>query len=186
MIRLREIHTTDKEYAFVEQLWLAAFPDDERRDTPLQRYNTDHNPVFHCMLAEDEKMFVGFFTYWDFGQYCYGEHFAIDATLRNHGYGSQILSTLLTLIDKPLVIEVEMPTDTMSRRRIGFYQRNGMHLWEGYDYIQPPYRPNGNALPMLLMASDGLSPAKDCHEIVQTIHRRVYGWCTSESNIVNS
>jgi len=175
MLSIRQIRTGDPAYPFVEQLFVAAFPEDERRDLPAQRYNVDHNPACHCMLAEDEGMPVGFFTYWDFGRYCYGEHFATDPALRNHGYGSKILPAVLAHIGKPLVIEVEMPDNELSIRRIGFYQRNGMHLWKRCDYIQPSYRPNGNALPMLLMSSEGLNPATDFAEVVRTIHREVYG-----------
>lgn len=175
MPMLRQIFTSDPAYPFVEQLFLAAFPEDERRDLAAQRYNVDHNPAFHCMLAENDGVPVGFFTYWDFGRYCYGEHFATDPAWRNHGYGSRILPAVLAHIGKPLVFEVEMPDCDLSSRRIGFYRRNGMHLWEGYDYIQPAYRPRGNALPMLLMASDGLDPVDDFSAVVRTIHREVYG-----------
>ncbi len=175
MIHLRQIHTSDNAYPFVEQLFLSAFPEDERRDTEEQRHNTDHNPVFHCLLAEDNGQPVGFFTYWDFGRYCYGEHFATDPAQRNHGYGSRILTAVLAHIGKPLVIEVELPDSELSTRRIAFYRRNGMQLWQDCDYTQPPYRPTGNALPMLLMSSPGLTPGQDFAEVVQTIHHCVYG-----------
>ena len=174
MLSLRPIFTTDPAYPFVEQLFVAAFPQDERRDLPAQRYNVDHNHAFHCMLAENEGTPVGFFTYWDFGRFCYGEHFATDPALRNHGYGSKVLNAVRSHIGKPIVIEVEIPNNELSIRRIDFYRRNGMHLWEGYDYIQPSYRPHGNALPMLLMSPEGLTPATDFAEVVRTIHREVY------------
>ena len=176
MLRLREIQTTDPFYAFVEQLWLAAFPDDERRSIDAQRYNADHNPVFHCMLAEDENEAIGFFTYWDFGLYCYGEHFATQPSVRNQGYGSRIIRALHDHIQRPLVLEVEMPNDDLSVRRIHFYQRNGLQLWEGYDYIQPPYSASTTALPMLLMASQELNPQQDFDQVVRTIHHEVYGY----------
>ena len=175
MIGLRQIHTGDCTYEFVERLFLSAFPEDERRDIAAQRQNVDNNPLFHCMLAEDDGQPVGFFTYWDFGRYCYGEHFAIDPIYRNHGYGSRILSAIEKHIAKPLVIEVEVPDNELSIRRIGFYRRNGMHLWEGYNYMQPAYRPNGNTLPMLLMSSGGLDPENDFAEVVSAIYRNVYG-----------
>lgn len=177
MIQLQQIRTSDAAYPFVEQLFLSAFPEDERRELSAQRHNTDHNPLFHCILAEYNGLPVGFFTYWDFGRYCYGEHFATDPALRNHGYGSRILSAVLEHIAKPLVIEVETPDNELSIRRIGFYRRNGMRLWEGYDYMQPPYRPAGNALPMLLMSSGGIDPQADYTDVVSTIHRKVYGVC---------
>lgn len=176
MIHLRQIHTSDPAYPFVEELLLTAFPEDERREMPEQRHNTDRNSVFHCMLAQEDTQPIGFFTYWDFGSFCYGEHFAIDPSMRNHGYGGQILSAVLAHIRRPLVIEVEMPDCSLSQRRIGFYQRNGLRLWEQYPYIQPAYRPNGNALPMLLMASAELKPEQQFDDVVRTIHQQVYGY----------
>ncbi len=175
MIQLREIHTADTAYPFVETLWLEAFPDDERRATLAQRRNTDANPAFHCLLAESEGQAVGFFTYWDFGRYAYGEHFATDPQVRNHGYGGQIVAALLRHIGKPLVLEVELPTDEMSCRRVRFYERNGLRLWAEQTYLQPPYAAGKHALPMRLMATDGLTAAHDFADIVRTIHQEVYG-----------
>lgn len=175
MIHLRSIRTSDDAYSFVEALFLSAFPEDERRDTVAQRHNTDHHPRFHCYLVEEEHEPIGFFTYWDFDSFCYGEHFAIAPTRRNGGYGRQTIAALLQQIGKPLVLEVELPEDEMSRRRIGFYERQGLRLWKEVPYTQPAYRPGGNSLPMHLMATDGLSPETHYEQVKERIHREVYG-----------
>ena len=177
MIRLREIGSKDAaEYAFVERLWIEAFPEAERRDTEAQRVNTDTNPVFHCVLAENEEgVPTGFLTYWDFDTFCYGEHFATAPALRNCGYGRQIFQAVLAHIARPFVLEVEMPEDEMSTRRIGFYKRNGMIIWSDIPYTQPAYRVGGESLPMRLMATPGLQPEKDAADIIRTIQRYVYG-----------
>ena len=71
MIHLREIHTADAEYAFVEALWLQAFPEIERRDTAAQRQNTDTNPLFHCLFAlSPAGEPIGFPPSWHVGSYC--------------------------------------------------------------------------------------------------------------------
>lgn len=176
MIRLREIGSKDAEYAFVERLWIEAFPEEERRDTEAQRANADGNPVFHCVLAENEGgMPIGFLTYWDFGTFCYGEHFATDPALRNHGYGGRIIRAVLERVAQPFVLEVEMPENEMSRRRIGFYERNGLALWRDTPYMQPAYREGGESLPMRLMATPDLLPKQDAERVIRTIHRYVYG-----------
>lgn len=175
MIVLREIDTSDLCYAFVEHLWQSAFPIEERRDVDVQRYNVDRNDMFHCMLAEDKGQAVGFFTYWDFETYCYGEHFAIDDVFRNQGYGRDVLSALLRHIGKPLVIEVELPSNALSLRRIAFYQRNGLRVWEHFPYVQPPYRTGGSSIEMLLMATSDLDPMNVGHKVVRTIYSNVYG-----------
>lgn len=175
MVVLREIDTSDACYAFVEHLWLSAFPVEERRDMDAQRYNVDRNNMFHCMLAENNGQPVGFFTYWDFDTYCYGEHFAIDNVCRNQGYGRDVLSAILRHIGKPLVIEVELPREALSLRRIAFYQRNGLRLWEQFPYIQPPYRAGGVSIELLLMATYDLDPREIGPEVVRTIYSNVYG-----------
>ena len=187
MITLREIHTSDPSYPWVEQLWLAAFPRNERRNTEAQRENVDARANFHCLLAEDDGKAVGFITYWHFSDFCYGEHLATDPACRNHGYGARILSTLNAKLSTqnsplstltppmPFVLEVEMPDDDLSRRRIAFYERNGFTLWRDCAYMQPPYRPEDAPLPMLLMVKGNLSPEEDFLRVKQTIHREVYG-----------
>lgn len=187
MFTLREIHTSDAVYPWLERLWLASFPRNERRDTDAQRYNTDMRTNFHCLLAEDDGKPVGFITYWHFGDFCYGEHLATDPACRNKGYGAQILSTLNAKLSPlntqlsphnapmPFVLEVEMPTDDLARRRIAFYKRNGFTLWDRYAYIQPPYRPADKPLPMLLMAWGNIDPAQRFPYVKATIHRHVYG-----------
>jgi RimJ/RimL family protein N-acetyltransferase len=174
MIHLRSIRTNDEAYAFVENLFLSAFPEDERRNTDAQRYNTDENPLFYCCLAEEDNEPIGFFTFWDFDTFCYGEHFAIDPARRNGGYGQQVIRALLEKINRPLVLEVELPEDEMSSRRIGFYERQGFTLWKEVPYTQPSYRPGGHTLPMHLMATEGLNPEEHFEKVKQRIYKDVY------------
>lgn len=174
MIHLRTIRTDDAAYPFAEELFLTAFPEDERRNTEAQRHNTDCNPLFHYCLIEEEEEPIGLFTYWDFDTFCYGEHFAIDPKRRNGGYGQKAIHTLLEMINRPLVLEVELPEDEMSRRRIGFYERQGFTLWKEVTYIQPPYRPGGNTLPMHLMVTEGLNPDAHLEKVKERIYKEVY------------
>ncbi len=169
----REIHTADPAYPLVEQLWLTASPEAERRDTAAQRANTDTQPNFHCLVAEDTQ-FVGFLTYWDFGAFCYGEHFATLPTVRNSGYGRAVLREVLQRAGKPFVLEVEQPDSELSQRRVRFYERNGLTLWQGA-YIQPAYREGGESVPMRLMATAPLSAERDFPTIRRTLYTEVYG-----------
>ena len=177
MFTLRKIHTSDAAYPWVEQLWLSSFPRNERRDIEAQCYNIDARANFHCLLAEDDGRAVGFITYWHFGDFCYVEHLATDPAYRNKGYGALILSTLNIQRSNsmPFVLEVEMPTDDLSRRRIAFYERNSFTLWRDCAYQQPPYRIDDKPLPMLLMVRGSLEPKRDFARVRTTIHREVYG-----------
>ena len=176
MVSIQEINTSHAAYAFVEQLWQQAFPQNERRDIAAQRWNIDQRAEFHCLYVEDEGVPIGFVTYWELDGFCYVEHFATDATARNRGYGCQIMATLQARVgDMPIVLEVEMPEDALSIRRVGFYERQGFTLWSDWSYIQPPYRNGDEPLPMRLMVWGDLLPERDFARVSIAIHRAVYG-----------
>lgn len=174
MVTLTRIGSKDVRYNFVEELLHTAFPEAERRNDDEQRWNADHEARFHCLLATDGQEPVGLLTYWDFDTFIYIEHLATAPYLRGQGIGKEMVCTFFEEhLSKPVVLEVEVPTDEMSRRRIGFYERCGLHLWE-CDYRQPPYRNSDGWLPMYLMASSGLSKEKDYQHIQNSIHQEVY------------
>lgn len=169
MTILRKIDTRHPAYDRVEQLFLSAFPEDERRELSQQRENINNEPRFELLLAESESQGVGFITLWQFATFIYVEHFAIFPEARNGGLGSKIISEVVSQEGKPVVLEVEMPADDFARRRIEFYKRNGFSVL-GYPYVQPAYRTGGNELPMLLMSS---APV-DASAVAETLRREVY------------
>ena len=97
MIEIKQVKTENQElYGFVEELMHTAFPAQERRDTPQQREYSDSNPLFcNNVIVEDGKP-VGMISYWDMGDFYYIEHFAIDPSLRNGGYGKRVLESIQT------------------------------------------------------------------------------------------
>ncbi len=175
MIRLQRITTADETlYQFMEQLMVQSFPPEEYRALELLRLYTDNKPAFHNNIILDGDVPVGFFTYWDFGTFCYGEHFAIDTERRNGGYGKQAIEWLCSHIaPRPLVLEVEMPDNEMAQRRIGFYQRQGFTLWDK-PYQQPPYKPGDGFLPMKLMAYGDIDADQAYATVKERIYREVY------------
>jgi ribosomal protein S18 acetylase RimI-like enzyme len=175
MISIQRIQTTDENsYCFAEKLLTTAFPKEERRELSLQREYTDHNKHFHnnILLADNEP--IGFISYWDFDEFLYVEHFAIDETKRSGGYGQQVLSALKEMIQRPIVLEVELPENEISQRRISFYQRQGFRLWEN-EYQQPPYREGDSYLPMLLMVQGELNSKTAFDQVKETLYKKVYG-----------
>lgn len=175
MLTLHPITTADDKYPFVESLFLSSFPVEERRDTDAQRKNIDSNPSFTLHLAEDNDQPIGFLTIWDLGEFSYCEHFATDSSFRNKGYGGMILDRLLSQLNHPLVLEVELPDNDLARRRIGFYQRHGLTLMADHPYTQPPYRPGGSPLPLRLMVANPGETALDLNAVTAAIHSHVYG-----------
>lgn len=175
MITFKEITTSSPDYPFVENLLHSAFPEEERRPDKQQRENTDNLPEFHCFAIYSGSRIVGFITWWQLEDFRYAEHFAIDPNQRNGGLGAKALTAFLALSPSPLVLEVEPESySQMAARRIEFYKRSGLRLWTS-DYLQPPYRPSGESVPLKLMATSGLDEEEDYLRVRNLIHKRVYG-----------
>ena len=174
MITIKRIRTTHVEhYDFVEKLLVSAFPREERRELELQRDHTDEHPLFYNNIIFHDNVPVGFITYWDFDDFYYIEHFAIAPEARNGGFGHKVLKYIDDKLTKPIVLEVEVPIDEMSIRRIGFYSRLGYKLWER-KYLQPPYRKGDEYIPMYLMVKGDLDSTKDFERIKQKLYSKVY------------
>lgn len=157
-----------------ESLYQSAFPAAERRDLDRWRDLRLEEPAFTAYAILLEEAFGGFLTVWQFEDFVYVEHFAVSPDMRGGGIGAQALATLIVQLSLPVVLEVEPAGEEMADRRIGFYRRNGFTLDERR-YLQPPYRPGDDWLPLCLMSTDPVYLEAHYEKIVQTIYERVYG-----------
>ena len=177
MLELFPIKTNDPSYSFVEKLLNESFPEEERRDDDAQRENTDHNPLFTPYLIrteqDGEQVNIGIITTWSFGDFNYVEHLATSPNVRNKGYGGQIMDAIKKELKGLIVLEVEEPLDELTKRRVGFYSRNGFKLCNK-DYIQPAYRPNGESIPLKIMYYGIDNLDDDFARIVKTLYKEVY------------
>ena len=185
MIEIKQVKAQDEvNYTFVEKLMHTAFPQEERRDTVQQREYSDNNPRFCNNIILENGNSIGMISYWTMGDFYYIEHFAIDPSLRNGGYGKRVLEMIKKQLKGPIVLEVEEPNDEMSTRRIHFYKRLEFTLHKK-PYIQPPYRKGDSGLPMLLMTYPLFIAGKD-PVYVGRIRRDVTNpnglafWCVSD------
>ena len=180
MIEIKRLHSSKSPYyPFIEQLLTLSFPTEEYRPLVEWKRYTDEVEAFHNQVILNDDRPVGLVTHWDFGSFCYVEHLAITPEARNGGYGGRLLQLLQAHLQRPIVLEVEEPTEEMARRRIGFYQRHGFQLW-GNPYLQPPYREGDGLLPMHLMASGALGEEEVFDEVKQTLYREVYHYTPSQ------
>lgn len=171
---LEEINTDSPYYDFVERLLHGSFPSQERRPEAEQRAVTDREPRFHTLLIRVDDIPAGVLTYWDFGSFRYGEHFAIAGEQRNGGIGGKVFAQFIAMASTPVVLEVEPEgSNSMASRRIRFYRRLGLRLWNT-PYLQPPYRKGGEPFPLSLMSTDGLEEQRDFNRVKKLIHHHVY------------
>lgn len=169
------LHPAHPHLGAAATLYETAFPEAERRDTALWIDLMATSPHFHALAITTDGAFAGLITWWQLtDDFCYVEHFAIAPALRSAGIGGVALEQFVNERKGDVVLEVELPTDEMPRRRIGFYSRHGLSLWT-LPYHQPPYRPGGEWLDLCLM-STATEPAQDVADrLVKTLHQMVYG-----------
>lgn len=153
-----------------------AFPQIERRPTEKWKALITDEPAFHALAILERGVFCGLLSYWDLGSFLYIEHFAICENKRNGGYGKKALEAFLYEHQHMnIVLEVELPENDLAQRRIKFYERNGFNLIEEKDYLQPPYDPTYDYIPLKLMATQGKTCRTYYDEIVEKIHQKAYG-----------
>ncbi len=157
------------------QLYLAAFPQEERRplDYQLEALAREH---YHMEALLDEGQLIGLLCWWELTELLYLEHLAIMEQQRSSGYGQRILAHIKAEQDKTILLEVEPPREQIQARRIAFYERQGFHL-NAHAYAQPPYA-GRDFLPLLLMSHPApLSDAQVEHfkrEGLPEIHFRYF------------
>lgn len=166
--------TNDQEIAFVKDLYVESFPASERRPIELMFDLYQNNDPFIITVAVENNELVGFFTYWEFKDFIFAEHFAISPQFRNGGFGRKVMDSFIEKNHLPIILEVELPTTILSERRIGFYQRIGFRLWEDIQYHQPAYSERWGAIPMKLMTFGDIDLEKDLTEIRSKIYSVVY------------
>ena len=84
-----------------------------------------------------------------------------------------MLKAFLERFGKPFFIEVEPPEDELTRRRIGFYERNGFVL-NDYDYVQPSLGEGKDPVPLRIMTWPRGMEKEELADIEQRIRRNLF------------
>ena len=191
MIKIHQIKSQASPYwDSLVRIYHTSFPIDEQRPIESIANLIEHDDRFvaYAIVNENDaaelqaknqepramsQRPIGLLTTWHFEAFIYIEHFAIASTLRSQGYGSEALKTLITTQGKPIVLEAEPPTDDTTRRRIRFYERSGLTLYD-FPYIQPAYTPTSNPVELRLMGTIN-TKITPLTLVSATLHREVYG-----------
>jgi len=160
---LKQLYDIDTVY----KIMIESFPTDERR--PYDEQKSLLSDSRYAIYGED----YGFIATWEFDDFIFIEHFAIEKSQRNSGLGSRILKEFLETSKKPVCLEVEPPDTEMAKRRIGFYERNGFFLNE-FDYFQPPISKGKNIVPLMIMTSGEKVSKKAFKKIRDTLYKEIY------------
>ena len=169
-IRTAKPEEFDRVFSILE----ASFPEDEYRPYKEQKALLD-NPQYTVYVLPDPERneLKAFITVWQFKDFAYIEHFAVNSEYRNQGIGSLILRELMTSLPCQLCLEVELPETDFAKRRIEFYKRNGFTV-NGYPYVQPPYSRERKPVPLIVMTSGRGVSQERFEKMKETIFREVY------------
>lgn len=173
MIHFYTLRSTDDLHwsSFVDT-YTTSFPLDEQRPTANIAALLSSEERFTAMvLLDDASCHIGILTTWRFSTFIYIEHFALTPHMRSKGLGTLALQTFIQHNTLPIILEVEPPIDTLTQRRVSFYERCGLRLYD-YPYIQPPYTPELSAVPLRLMGT--LSQETPLTAVAELLHREVY------------
>ena len=163
----------------VEQTYNEAFPEAERRDFALVRQLIAEEPAFQLRVFYRDDVYVGFLSNWQFDGFRYVEHFAIDPAARNGGIGGLVLRLFLALQEDAVVLEVELPEDSLKKRRIGFYERHGFTFNE-YPYIQPPMGEDRHEIPLRIMSAPEPLSEDEFQSVRTELYESVYHYVCEE------
>lgn len=139
-------------YRLFERLYSISFPLFEQR-TRSQQEAAFSRPNYHLRGYEENGFFAGFISYWEFNDYMYIEHFAIDPEIRGMGCGSGILRHFIRSTDKMSLLEIDPITDEVSEARLHFYRKCGFYE-NPYPHVHPPYRNGYDAHPLIVLTTD--------------------------------
>lgn len=134
-----------------ESLYSISFPVFEQRTGAQQEYafNQDN---YHLIGWYSEKHFIGFISYWEFNEYLYIEHFAVNAGIRGKGYGTKILNAFIKASPKIVLLEIDPIIDKISEARWRFYERCGF-VKNPYLHKHPAYRNEYQSHPLIILTT---------------------------------
>ena len=123
----------------VDRLYESAFPLHEKRSQAAKRLAFDHvNYQLQAWL--DEQQFVGMMGVWNFGDYSYIEHLAVNGLLRGQGYGKRMLNQFLQQTPQT-ILEIDPLTTEIAHKRQRFYQSLGFQV-NPFTHYHPTYHNN--------------------------------------------
>lgn len=168
----RIISQYDIHWPALIQLYVASFPEVERRDIDaLERLLSD--PRFHAYKIVIDSNMVALMLYWQLEKAVFLEHLAVEKPMQKRSLGKRMMQWLLNKNASFFLLEVEHPLDDTSQRRIHFYERLGFSA-NHYKYFQPPYRHTNDPLPLLLMSLPAIESDKTFELLTKELHATVY------------
>lgn len=171
---LEKIKDTETEFPKFFGLIEKSFPSNERRPYDRQKLLFSDPAYSVYALYGENRAIKACLAVWDFENFAFFEHFAVDPEYRNCGIGTKILAEAIDFLKKPVCLEAELPETELAKRRLGFYKRNGFFV-NDYDYVMPPLNVGEKPLPLLILTHGRKITENEFLNMQSTVYERVYG-----------
>lgn len=163
----------DRDFDKIFTIMTASFPESERRTYAGQK-DLLADPHYRLVTETDENnIIIAFLASWEFPQFRFVEHIAVDPGIRGGGIGGKLMAAYIGESAKPIVLEVEPPDTDMAQRRISFYERLGFHL-NPFEYMQPPLQKGQPELSLKIMSYPQTLTDAEFALYKETLYSKVY------------
>lgn len=145
---------TDESHPLFDSVWATynfSFPEFEKR-LKRDQINVLKDERYKMFAIVEDDLYIGFIMIWEFDNFCFIEHFAIDPSNRGKSYGRSIIKEIQKqFADKTIILEIDPPIDEISIRRLNFYTSLGFIFSDIY-HLNLPYQIGGEGHQLNIMA----------------------------------
>lgn len=150
-------------------IYKEAFPKAERKDLNMLMQGPAENRLYSL-----EGQNCAMLSLYPFKQNTGAivEYLAVAPSMRSRGIGRTVMEQLKEEFQS-LVLEVEVPENPVSQRRLGFYKRLGFTV-QSKDYWMPDLAQGGERVPLWLLRWPEALPASENYRIHKNVHQTLY------------
>ncbi|MCR8842419.1 GNAT family N-acetyltransferase [Paenibacillus sp. SC116] len=142
---------SETDFETIFQIMKESFPEYERRTYEGQKALLGDAHYRIISKVNDTNQLVAFMAVWEFPLFRFVEHIAVTPAGRGSGIGGKLMADYIAGSQKPIILEVELPDTDLAQRRIGFYERLGLHL-NDFGYVQPSLQKGQPDIPLKVMS----------------------------------
>ena len=170
-----KIEPEDKSrWSEVWKLYEESFPVAERRKAEDHLSACNDNRFFPLSVWDGNQL-IGLMFFWEWDNYRYLEHLAVNPDLRGHGYGTQLLNYLRES-KHTIILEIDPLINELSVRRLQFYERSGFTLTP-YRFVHLPYQLDGIKQELLILSYPKMISKEQHNHFLEFLGEEVIKYC---------
>lgn len=163
---------SDKLFKNFYNLLESSFPHIEYRSFENQKALLAKE-IYHILFCFKDEIMIGAMAFWHIDGYVFIEHFAVNKAFRGHKIGTKMLEKIKNNTEGFVILEIELPYNEISRKRIDFYKRNGFY-YNDFEYYQTPLNKGDKPLPLRIMSYPDYLEKTEFSKIQKALVKAVY------------